>query len=76
MAFGPALKFAQETRSSHVGDSTEVDSSLASKYQTRVEVIESDKYSSLLRYGINCRCKNFIMQGQGLSIGSGALTGE
>ncbi len=32
---------------------------ISSKYQTRVEKTDSDKHSSLLRYGIDYNCKKF-----------------
>jgi len=43
------------TRSS----STWVSSSLASKYQTRMEVTDSDKHCSLLQYAIHYGLKKF-----------------
>ncbi len=36
-----------------------VGSSLGCKYQTKVNITESDKHSSLLRYIINNGCKSF-----------------
>ncbi len=38
----------------------------ARKYQTRLDVTEGDKDTSLLQYGINTAVKRFIVQDQGL----------
>ncbi len=45
---------------------TRVGYSLACKYQTKEEVIDSHKHSSLLRYEINNRNKKFFSTGPGI----------